>query len=161
MIFFIFKKNLFCQWRSLESMFNQTTPGWMRWSSLQSQLVSWIQLGCQPLQYCHSLHPARPVPLWGHCVWWQSGVIHGRASLCKKNYFTHSFPMPLYTGHSLMVGPHSTQTKTPRNSKVHLLPKQPQTQRLAHPPHCAHTNGKNKTGYSEAPPRHRAQEEKC
>lgn len=90
----------------------------------QTQLVSWIQQGCKPLRPPLSQLLCRAMPL--HMMTEQD--VHGGTSLCKKNNFTHRFPMPLYIDHNLMVGaggkgrgdPHTTQTRPPQSSMVQM-----------------------------------------
>lgn len=101
-------------------MFNQTPMGWMHWSSLPDMAGFLDTAGLQTSklrpQPPLSQRLCRAMPL--HVMTEQ--VIHG-ASLCKKNNFTRHFPMPLYIDHSSMVGPYTTQTRTPQSSSIQML----------------------------------------
>lgn len=138
-------------------MFNQTTPGWMHWSSLPDTAGFLDTAGLQTSrlrpQPPLSQRLCRAMPL--HVMTEQ--VIHGRTSWCKKNNFTHHFPMPSYIDHSSMVGPYATQTRTPQSSSIQMLliPEAGHTHRDLLIALSMHMNGKNKTGISEMPSRHR------
>lgn len=140
-------------------MFNQTTPGWMHWSSPPDTAGFLDTAGLQTskLRLPLSQRLSRAVPL--HVKTEQA--IHGGTSLCKKN-FTHRFPMPLYIDHNSMVGPHSTQTRTPQSSitQMPLISKQATNRETSSSAISTHMNGKNKTGISEMPSRHRDQKQR-
>lgn len=126
----------------------------------QPQLVSWIQqvLQTSKLRPHLSQHLCHAMPL--HVMIEQA--IHGSLSLCKKNNFTHHFPMPLHIDHNSTVGPHTTQTRMPQSSVIQmpLIAEAGHRHRDQLIALSTHMNGKNKTGISEMPSRHRDQEER-
>lgn len=53
-------------------MFNQTTPGWMRWSSLPDTAGFLDTEGNKPPHYCHSLYLASTCAVLCCCMWWRA-----------------------------------------------------------------------------------------
>lgn len=53
-------------------MFNQTTPGWMHWSSLPDTAGFLDTEGCKPPHYCHGLCSASAYAVLWCCMWWRA-----------------------------------------------------------------------------------------
>lgn len=53
-------------------MFNQTTPGWMHWSSVPDTAGLLDTEGYKPPHYCHSLYLAGPCAVLRCCMWWRA-----------------------------------------------------------------------------------------
>jgi hypothetical protein len=143
-------------------MFNQTTSGWMHWSSLPDTAGFPDTEGCRLLNYCHGLYPASACAVLCHCMWWQSKLPMVGPACAKKNNFTRHFRMPLHTDHSSMVGPSTTQTRMPQSPIIQTLLAGEAGHRHRHQflPLTTHMDGKNKTSVSEMPSRHRDEEER-
>lgn len=74
-------------------MFNQTTPGWMHWSSLPDTAGFLDPEGCKPPPYHHGLYSASAYGV--ACD--EEQVFHGGTRWCKKNNLAHPVPMPSHT----------------------------------------------------------------
>lgn len=140
-------------------MFNQATAGWTRWSSPPDTAGFLDTAGLQTSRLRPQPPPASACAVWCHCAWWQSRLSMAVPACAKRttSLITFQCHHTLTTARWLVLPPHKQERHKAPSSKRSSYRKQA-TDRDEPIALSTHMNGKNKTGVSEMPPRHRDQE---